>query len=628
MRRRWRFVAGGLALFLGLFLLSCFKGHNGAGLAGPSVSIELWPPARTLDPGETLSIAAAVYDLSGQGVTWNVTPVNFGTLTNATSSSVTYTAPTNLASPTTVTVTATSISNPSVIASSRITVSPVMTLGVLINAGTGQQSYAPQNINQGNLGQPPVQIIANPPDPNVTTFEVVWSLSPASVGSLSAATPATVIYNPPEIVASPTTVTISAQLVGTSATGSLQITVFPSGAAANMATVEVNGGPVPGQVYPNAAFTSVTLCNSGTYVCQTVGGILVDTGSSGLRILQSQIPFLSLHTIVDANGNTLQNCDLQVDGSYLWGPVETADIYINGELATSTQALGSSGVPVQVISSANTGVPASCSNGGINENTPQLLGANGILGIGPEPTDCTVAGVNYCDGSAQPIPPNLYYTCPSVGCALNASPIITSLGQQVSNPIPLFIGTQSGEDNNGVILQFPPVSGTETSITGTMIFGIGTESNNALGSHTVFTLDSNDHFTTVFGGQTLASSFIDSGANGLFFPDSLPVCTVNTQYFCPSSLTNLSATNTGATQGEEVVSFSVDNADNLLTTYPSNAVFGTIAGPDGTYDTCANGTGSCTFDWGLPFFYGQSVYTAIDGQVPPSGLPKGPWWAY
>ena len=148
-----------------------------------------------------------------------------------------------------------------------------------------------------------------------------------------------------------------------------------------------------------------------------------------------------------------------------------------------------------------------------------------------------------------------------------------------------------------------------------------------MGSATVFDMDSNDNFTTIFSGQTLTSSFIDSGSNALFFPDSLPACSVNTKFFCPASLTNLSAKNRGNTQGRNTVTFSVDNADNLFSTYPGDAELGTLAGPQGTYQSCFNGNTSCVFDWGLPFFYGRSVYTAVDGQIV-SDAPPPPWWAY
>jgi hypothetical protein len=30
------------------------------------------------------------------------------------------------------------------------------------------------------------------------------------------------------------------------------------------------------------------------------------------------------------------------------------------------------------------------------------------------------------------------------------------------------------------------------------------------------------------------------------------------------------------------------------------------------------------FDWGLPFFYGRAVYTAIEGR----GTPAGPYFAF
>src|SRR3569832_2865883 len=57
--------------------------------------------------------------------------------------------------------------------------------------------------------------------------------------------------------------------------------------ATNAVTVTVNAGPTNHSL--NQPFTSVTICVPGTSNCQTIGGILIDTGSYGLRILSSAV---------------------------------------------------------------------------------------------------------------------------------------------------------------------------------------------------------------------------------------------------------------------------------------------------------------------------------------------------
>src|SRR5258708_39910817 len=51
----------------------------------------------------------------------------------------------------------------------------------------------------------------------------------------------------------------------------------------NVQAVTVNAGPNGN--YANGVFTSVTICAPGTSNCQTVSGVLVDTGSCGFRVL-------------------------------------------------------------------------------------------------------------------------------------------------------------------------------------------------------------------------------------------------------------------------------------------------------------------------------------------------------
>ena len=63
----------------------------------------------------------------------------------------------------------------------------------------------------------------------------------------------------------------------------------------NVTAISVDGGPTVGQIdggiYPNGAFASATICAPGsTTNCVTVNGLLVDTGSTGVRVLQSAVP--------------------------------------------------------------------------------------------------------------------------------------------------------------------------------------------------------------------------------------------------------------------------------------------------------------------------------------------------
>lgn len=383
------------------------------------------------------------------------------------------------------------------------------------------------------------------------------------------------------------------------------------GSGANVQAIAVDGGPQAGVIYPNGAFTSVTICNPGTTTCQAIDGILVDTGSFGLRILSSAITLTGLQVLTSGN-STLYNCINFADGSFLWGTAAVADVQMASELASSAT--------IQVIADpTGFSIPTNCSNGGIDEDNLAALGANGILGIGPEPVDCGLA----CDpsGGNQFPPEPFYYLCSS---GTTCAPQFVTLAQQVVNPVVLF-----STDNNGTIIELPALSGAGATASGSMIFGIGTQTNNQIPSTaSVFTLDSLDTFSATYKGVTYNSStnpptpsFIDLGSNALFLPDStIPLCTDVASFYCPTSLQSLSATVQGTTSGETgSVSFAVDNADNLFATSGgADAAFSTLGGPN-----VGGGV-----DFGLPFFYGKTVFTSIDGQAVPSGAPAAPWWAF
>ena len=375
--------------------------------------------------------------------------------------------------------------------------------------------------------------------------------------------------------------------------GSPSTTTPVAVAAPNVQAVVVNAGPANN--YFNGAFTSVTICAPGqSTVCQTIDGVLVDTGSSGLRVLSTALS-LSLRQQLGTNGAPVVECAQFLDG-FTWGPVQVADVKLGSEQASS--------VPIQVIGeTAFPNIPTDCSSSGTAEDTLANLGANGILGVGLFRQDCGSACAFV--GSANP---GLYYICPSSGC----QPTAEALNDQLQNPVALL-----PTDNNGVLIQLPAVaSGGAVSVTGALIFGIGTQANNALGSAKALTVDANGNITTVFGGQSYPSSFIDAGSNGVYFLDAsttgLPICSDNADFYCPAASQTLSATNRGANGATSAVNFNVGNADGFNASF---SAISEIAGP--------NPGG---FDWGLGFFFGRSIYTAIEGSSTPAG--QGPYFAY
>ena len=365
----------------------------------------------------------------------------------------------------------------------------------------------------------------------------------------------------------------------------------------NVQPIVVNAGPAGN--YANGLFVTITVCVPSTSNCQAIDGVLVDTGSYGLRILSSNGGgelTLPLPPQTDSNGNPIGECGEFVS-SLTWGRVATADVQISGESASA--------VPLQIIDPSFAAVPSKCQNIGVPEqDTLQALGANAILGIGPFVRDCGDACALPSNDSGNP---GLYYSCVSTSCQITSEPV----AQQIANPVALF-----AKDNNGVIVELPAVSAAAASVSGSLVFGIGTQSNNGINAKDVFPLNSNAEFSTTFHGQSYPG-FIDSGSNGLFFlnssTSSLPVCPDTSSFYCPTSPANLSATTTSNGVSASV-NFMVQNADSLFSN-TSASVFPGLAGPN-----------AGTFDWGLPFFFGRSVFTAIESRSTPAGT--GPYWAF
>ncbi|MHB8667588.1 MAG: DUF3443 domain-containing protein [Burkholderiales bacterium] len=385
---------------------------------------------------------------------------------------------------------------------------------------------------------------------------------------------------------------------GGSASGSVALGV--TDLTGNVAPVVIDSGPAGAGGVINVPFVSVTLCLPGTSTCQTVDHVLVDTGSSGLRIIAGALSSsLVLPAVTDSGGNPVGECTQFVSG-FLWGSVRLADVKIAGETAPS--------LPLQVAGDTNpifTRIPSGCSNTGGNMGAVAALGANGILGVGLFNQDCGARCATQADNG-------MYYACTASACTG------TTLASQVSNPVTAFAA-----DNNGVVLVMPAVTnGGATTLTGTLIFGIDTQGNNQVSaSAKIYAADSSGNFTTSYNGSSAISSFLDSGSNGLFFSDStIPLCSASgnfNNFYCPVAPYSVSAVNASTVNGAfGAVSVTIVNPQTLDASIRAASIGGSTG----------SGSRSSYFDWGMPFFFGRTVFVAISGASTAHGM--GPYWAY
>jgi hypothetical protein len=403
----------------------------------------------------------------------------------------------------------------------------------------------------------------------------------------------------------------------------------PPPALNNFVSMIVDNGPAALDTGPNAftsddaAFVSVTICAPGsTTNCQTIDHVLVDTGSVGLRLIQSVVTPSILSTLpleTDSSNNPVGECYGFVDG-FVFGSVRQADFTIGGEKVSD--------MPLQIIgdTGAFTSVPASCSSGGgTDDNTVQSFGANGIIGIGVTTTDCGA----FCQepgGFAAAI----YYDCPSTGCSsiITRNAATTAPFQQLPNPV-----AAMSVDNNGTILTFPAVPAAgEATATGTLFFGIGTETNNALSSSaTVLTTTNSESadgaglVTVSYKGASLPESFLDSGSNAYYFVDStIAECTATgfSGFYCPASPLALTPTIEGQNGVTASGAFTLNNAETIFANnFAADPGIGANPNAVSGFQPFPN-----SFDFGLTFFFGRSVYTAIEGRT--AGTVAGPYFAF
>jgi hypothetical protein len=348
----------------------------------------------------------------------------------------------------------------------------------------------------------------------------------------------------------------------------------------------------------DAPFASVTICATGTSNCTTVNNIIIDTASYGLRIFASQISSLGIKPNKDS-GDEVGECAFFGSGT-TWGSVSTVDVELAGEPTIE--------IPIQVIDDTNSFAtpPSVCTHQEQLMSSPNEARLNGILGIGQNPNDLDFT---------------LYFDCSGNDCSSLSNPPNADV---VVDPVSVL-----PTDNNGIVVSLPsiPAAG-EVNTTGTIYFGIGTESDNqpsgTAQSYIENPSESNPatflSIDTVFGGVTGPGIF-DTGSNGYFFDDSdIPQCSEAPGFYCPSSTLSLSATNEGLDgSASETVDFNVENAIDLFDS--ENTAFNDLGGiNDG-------GSSFDGMDWGLPFFFGRTVYIC-NLNASCASLGTGPLTAY
>jgi len=372
-----------------------------------------------------------------------------------------------------------------------------------------------------------------------------------------------------------------------------------TGSSANSVALTVQAGQQNGVNIPTV---SVQICAPGTTVCQTIPNVLVDTGSTGVRIASSALSATVLAALPQetSGSGTLNACE-QFVASYTWGTMRTADVTIGPKVAA--------GQPLQIFGDPAAGAaPVDCSDNGSlpAETTPAQFGSNGVIGVAPALQDCGAA-------CAQQVIPGAYYSCANGNCQGASAP----LAAQAQNVVASF-----AQDNNGVVVSMPaiPAAG-QGGATGTLYFGVGTQTDNQMTGATVLATDpATLSETATYNGASFPDSFIDSGSNFFVLNDpSIPACPAGggfSEFYCPASTLSLTASLAALNGAALSEPFSVGNTQQL---FSSNATFSAFD------DIAATGALSGSIDFGLPFFYGKQIGVVNEGQ---SGLGQsGPFFS-
>ena len=382
-----------------------------------------------------------------------------------------------------------------------------------------------------------------------------------------------------------------------------------AGADSEHGRVDGGCGPAGATGAINHAYVTVKVCAPGSQTqCASIDHVLLDTGSSGLRLVRSVLAAggVTLSAETDAQGRAIEEC-VSFGGGQTWGPVALADVTLAGETAAK--------LPVQVMDDTGAGAPPPADLRGqwhADQRRFRLLA----------PTGCSVSV------SSRRIAETVRVNANHAAAALLR--LHRRRGMHRREHRARRSGHEPGGDvcrrqqrHHRAVCRTCKTPMAMLSVQGELIFGIATQTDNALPATglTVLGADAHGDFTATYnGGTTVLPALIDSGTDAYSFDDPshrrVPPTGVFVGYYCPTvAPQSVFAVNTGV--GMNNASNTVDFAIADPTTFVANAA---------AFIDLGGGGGSTRFTWGMPFFYGRKVYIGIDQRV--AGAYTGPYYAY
>lgn len=205
---------------------------NNVAFSVTQISVAVSPSSSTLQVGQSVGFTSTLQnDTQNKGVTWRISGAgcsgsSCGTLSNATTTSVTYTAPPAVPSPATVTLQATSVADTTKSASATITVVATPTIAVSVGPASASVQISASRVFTATVQN------------DSQNKGVTWNLSGSgcsgsSCGELTNPTASSVTFTAPPTVPNPATVTLTATSAANpakSANASITVTQ-PSGSS-------------------------------------------------------------------------------------------------------------------------------------------------------------------------------------------------------------------------------------------------------------------------------------------------------------------------------------------------------------------------------------------------------------